>query len=219
MEVIQEKVIIPYSERLITKYKASDGTVYDSETSCVFHEKLLAFRAHPVTKSETHDGFVYPNCEDKASFVYLLCQEDFDFFVENKIDKEHDSVDTDFETYGAGWYLYWYESINDRSDYLYVMNFENHIDIIFSEFKEWQEFMCKKVNLRPIEYMEIHHAKWILEESPYADYEEGVDGESHPRYVCSHCGFEAGFDCDPDGFAGDQVLAKYCGGCNAKMDL
>ena len=63
------------------------------------------------------------------------------------------------------------------------------------------------------------HAKWILSESPYAEHEEAVDGESHPRYICSNCHHEAGFDCDPDGFAGDQNLTKWCGGCSARMDL
>lgn len=60
-------------------------------------------------------------------------------------------------------------------------------------------------------------AEWILEESPYAEHEECVDGESHPRYVCSKCGFEAGFECDPDGFAGWQVKAKFCGNCGRPM--
>ena len=61
-------------------------------------------------------------------------------------------------------------------------------------------------------------AKWILKESLYAEYEEDVDGESHDRYVCSDCGFEAGFHCDPDGFADYQVLSKYCGNCSARME-
>ena len=58
---------------------------------------------------------------------------------------------------------------------------------------------------------------WVKEESPYAEYEEGIDGESHLRYVCFKCGFEAGFTCDPDGFAGWQVKARFCGGCGKVM--
>lgn len=64
----------------------------------------------------------------------------------------------------------------------------------------------------------IQYAEWILKESPYAEHEEAIDGESHPRWVCSKCGFEAGFECDPDGFAGWQVKAKYCGGCGLPMN-
>ena len=70
-----------------------------------------------------------------------------------------------------------------------------------------------------VESRPLIHAKWILSESPYAEHEEAVDGESHPRYICSNCHHEAGFDCDPDGFAGDQDLTKWCGGCSARMDL
>lgn len=66
--------------------------------------------------------------------------------------------------------------------------------------------------------IEIRHGRWVLEESPYAEYEEAIDGESHPRYVCNLCGFEAGFNRDPDGFADFQDRSKWCGGCAALMD-
>lgn len=64
----------------------------------------------------------------------------------------------------------------------------------------------------------VVHAKWILEESPYAEHEEAYDGESHDRYVCSKCGHEAGYMCDPDGFADGQDLTPWCGECGALMD-
>lgn len=64
----------------------------------------------------------------------------------------------------------------------------------------------------------IQHAEWILEESPYAEHEEAVDGESHPRWVCSHCGNEAGFECDPNGFAGWQERTTWCGHCGRLMN-
>jgi len=85
-------------------------------------------------------------------------------------------------------------------------------DLIESVLTELKEF-------KTIDVFPIVHAKWILEESPYAEHERGVDGESHPRYVCSNCGHEAGFDCDPDGFAGWQDKTTWCGNCAAKMDL
>ena len=69
-----------------------------------------------------------------------------------------------------------------------------------------------------VEAEPVRHGRWILTESPYAEYEEGMDGESHPRYVCSLCSTEAGFGSDPDGFATDQELSDYCPGCGAKMD-
>lgn len=70
-----------------------------------------------------------------------------------------------------------------------------------------------------LELAPVRHGRWILEESPYAEYEEGVDGESHPRYVCSLCKTEAPFGCDPDGFATFQERSDFCSGCGAKMDL
>lgn len=74
-------------------------------------------------------------------------------------------------------------------------------------------------NTRTIDAVEVRHGRWVLEESPYAEYEEAMDGESHPRYVCNLCRFEAGFDRDPDGFANYQDRSDWCGGCGAKMDL
>ena len=62
------------------------------------------------------------------------------------------------------------------------------------------------------------HSFWELTESPYAEIEEGADGESHPRYTCHNCGGEAGFECDPWGFASGQEKTPYCQHCHAIMD-
>ena len=63
----------------------------------------------------------------------------------------------------------------------------------------------------------VRRGEWVLEESPYAEHEEAMDGESHPRYVCSLCNCEAGFGCDPDGFATDQHRSNFCPNCGADM--
>ena len=63
----------------------------------------------------------------------------------------------------------------------------------------------------------VRRGEWVLEESPYAEHEESMDGESHPRYVCSLCHCEAGFGCDPDGFATDQHRSNFCPHCGADM--
>lgn len=76
------------------------------------------------------------------------------------------------------------------------------------------EFLQKRLS----ESVPMVHAEWILKESPYAEHEEAVDGESHPRWVCSHCGNEAGFECDPDGFAGWQERTTWCGHCGRLMN-
>ena len=94
--------------------------------------------------------------------------------------------------------------VKDSMDVTY-----NVIASILAELKEF----------KTLDVLPITHAKWVLEESPYAELEEGVDGESHPRYVYSNCGQEAGFECDPDGFAGWQDRTPWCGNCAAKMDL
>jgi len=85
-------------------------------------------------------------------------------------------------------------------------------EVIASVLDELKEF-------KTLDVFPIIHAKWVLEESPYAEHERGIDGESHPRYVCSNCGHEAGFECDPDGFATWQDKTPWCGNCAAKMDL
>lgn len=80
------------------------------------------------------------------------------------------------------------------------------------EYAERLIMAADEENVRPIIY-----GKWILAKSPYAEYEEGVDGESYQRYICSLCHKEAPFDCDPDGYATSQILANYCHGCGATM--
>lgn len=73
-------------------------------------------------------------------------------------------------------------------------------------------------NLPALDVAPVVHARWILEESPFAEHEEAYDGESHNRYVCSRCKCEAGFGCDADGFATDQNLDDWCSSCGARMD-
>lgn len=63
----------------------------------------------------------------------------------------------------------------------------------------------------------IEFSEWVLTESPYAEYEEGMDGESHPRYVCKECRGEAGWDRDPDGFANYQDKTPFCPHCGRRM--
>lgn len=88
-----------------------------------------------------------------------------------------------------------------------------------AELMEEKDQTIESLQKQLSESRPLIHAKWILSESPYAEHEEAVDGESHPCYICSNCHHEAGFECDPDGFAGYQDLTKWCGGCSAKMNL
>ena len=73
------------------------------------------------------------------------------------------------------------------------------------------------VHILPVDAAPVRRGEWVLEESPYAEHEEAMDGESHPRYVCSLCHCEAGFGCDPDGFATDQDRSNFCPNCGADM--
>ena len=72
-------------------------------------------------------------------------------------------------------------------------------------------------NAPTVDAAPVRRGEWVLEESPYAEHEEAMDGESHPRYVCSLCHCEAGFGCDPDGFATDQQRSNFCPNCGADM--
>lgn len=100
-------------------------------------------------------------------------------------------------------------------------------DVDFPTLKEWASYITPVPGgvgpmtvaklmenvVNAAEHRNDTEAYWVLEPSPYAEHEERVDGESHDRYVCSVCRHEAGFECDPDGFAGAQVLSRYCPGC------
>ena len=81
-------------------------------------------------------------------------------------------------------------------------------------------FCVREISKLPtIDVQPVRRGEWVLEESPYAEHEEAMDGESHPRYVCSLCHCEAGFGCDPDGFATDQDRSNFCPNCGADMRM
>lgn len=91
-------------------------------------------------------------------------------------------------------------------------------EIYQGELITFLEAILRTKEAPTLDYAPVRHSEWVLTESPYAEYEEGVDGESHDRWTCRLCGGEAGFDCDPDGFASFQDKTKFCGHCGARMD-
>lgn len=78
--------------------------------------------------------------------------------------------------------------------------------------------ICSAVIDELIETVEALRAN---QKVPYAHWDTTTiingDGEEEIRYICSHCGSEAPFGCDPDGFATFQERSPFCAYCHAIM--
>lgn len=151
MRIEEKEVIIPAKTYIERKYIASDGTEFVSENSCLSYEKNLEIKKHPVYASAIENIYTFDE-EYRATLYYFSNEEDYKFFLnsknlkENKVDMyncRHNLV-SDFEDYGAGWYICWNYSWGDYSDTYYIRNHNNYIN----EFeKEWQ---CYKDSLKKV---------------------------------------------------------------------
>lgn len=149
MRIEEKEIIIPAKTYIERKYIASDGKYFTSEDSCLSYEKNLEIKKHPVYANAIKDIYTY-NEDYVATLYYFSNEEDYKFFLNsknlkaNKVDKygcPH-KLESDFEDYGAGWYICWSYSWGDYCDTYYIRNYNNYINEIE---KEWQ---CYKDRLK-----------------------------------------------------------------------
>ena len=140
MKIVTEEKTIPAKTYTETKYIASDGREFFDEKSCLNHEQYLEIMSHPVYTTCFETTRFYD--DDYAKLYYFSNQEDFEFFVATGAGSYKDT--TDFEKYGAGWYLV-YDIDSDYHTYTHILNYDNYVKEYETEFENWKRSNAERM--------------------------------------------------------------------------
>lgn len=139
MKIITEEKTIPAKTYTETKYVASDGKEFFNEKSCLVHEQYLEIVSHPIYTTRIETTTLYD--DNFATLYYFSSQEDYEFFIATGASGYTDS---DFEKYGAGWYLV-YDIDCDCHTYTHILNYDNYVKEYEIEFENWKRSNAEKM--------------------------------------------------------------------------
>ena len=140
MKIIEKERSVPAWTYIETMYIASDGKEFTSKDACLRYEKQLEIESHPIYKSSIKDVYTFED-EHYVTLYYISNQEYYEYFKETQGIKNNRHFDSDFEKYGAGWYLFYTVdggcTINGDDFFLYNYDaYEKDIEARWSEYKE-----------------------------------------------------------------------------------
>lgn len=147
MKVIEKECHVPAKTYIDKTYVAFDGTEFCQEKDCLKYENTLKIKNHPIytTAIRDVDKFYDGNV---AALYYISSKDDYDFFKESQdidVEKEHYFI-SDFNKYGAGWYLYYIEDECYGPDYKYLKNYDAYEKMLESELEEYKTRMRNLIN-------------------------------------------------------------------------
>lgn len=146
MKVVEKECYIPAKTYIDKKYVALDGKEFNFESDCLRYEKQLEIEKHSIFTSAISGVYLFEEGYG-ATLFYFSGQEDYEFFVKTQgFDKEY-YFQSDFDEYGAGWYLYWCEDGGDSSDDHYLKNYDAYEKQIESNWEEYKSEMRSRMNI------------------------------------------------------------------------
>ena len=145
MKVIEKERHVPARTYIDKTYVALDGKEFRLESDCSRYEKQLAIESHPIYTSAIKHVDLFGEGHD-ATLYYLSSQEDYEFFKETQGFKTEHYFHSNYNKYGAGWYLYWCESGGDYPDDYYLENYDAYEKCIESDWEEYKSNMRSKMN-------------------------------------------------------------------------
>ena len=149
MKIVEKEYCIPAKTVITTIYVASDGKEFISEYDCMQYEKQLEIKNHPTYKSMIENVSTFED-EHYGTLHYISSQEDYEYFKETKGIKNNYRFDSNFDEYGAGWYLYWTEDGGDYPDDKYLKNYDAYESDVESRWNEYKKYMRHKMKQKSI---------------------------------------------------------------------
>ena len=146
MKIVEKECYIPARTYIDKKYVASDGKEFIREIDCLEHERYLAIKSHPIYTTAIKDVDLFEEGYG-ATLYYLSSQEDYEYFKETQGFKTEHYFHSNFNKYGAGWYLYWSECGGDYPDNYYLKNYDEYEKCIESSWKEYKFYMRSRMGI------------------------------------------------------------------------
>lgn len=134
MKKVIKTITIPEKSFDITLFVARDGMELNSEESCMAYEKELDLKEHWLFKNSIECCTYYD--EYNARLYYLENKEDFNFIVEHCVHNKN--LDTDFDHFGEGWYIFWEDEMGDGPSFFNLLNYEKYVQNIEKELNTWK---------------------------------------------------------------------------------
>ena len=146
MKVVEKERYVPARTYIDKTYIASDGKEFRFENDCLRYEQRLAIESHPVYTTAIKDVYLFKS-ENDATLYYFSSKEDYEFFIETRgIDKSY-YFHSDFDEYGAGWYIYWFEDGGDCPDHRYLKNYNAYEKKIESNWEKYKSDMRSRMSI------------------------------------------------------------------------
>lgn len=108
------------------------------------HEKQLAIENHPIYTSTIEDVCTFDD-ENYGTLHYISSQEDYGYFKETQGIKSEFYFHSDFNKYGAGWYLYFVIDGGDYPSDKYLKNYDAYEKDVESRWNEYKKDMRYKM--------------------------------------------------------------------------
>lgn len=144
MKVVEIEHYVPARTYIDKKYIASDGKEFNFESDCLKYEKQLAIENHPIYNSAVKGVCTFE--EDYcASLYYISSQEDYEYFKETQGITTKYYFRSDFEKYGAGWYIFYVVDGGDYPDDKYLYNYDMYEKEIGARWEEYQSDMRERM--------------------------------------------------------------------------
>ena len=145
MKVVEKKCHIPAKTYIDKTYIASDGKEFGSKNDCLRYEKQLAIESHPIYTTSIKNVYLFKE-DYMATLYYLPSQEDYEFFIETQDLNREYYFNSDFDEYGAGWYIYWCEDDDDYPDEHFLKNYDAYESRIESDLEKYKSYMRSRMS-------------------------------------------------------------------------
>ena len=144
MKVVEKECHVPARTYIDKKYVASDGKEFIFESDCLRYEKRLEIESHPIYTTAIRRVCLFEEGYG-ATLYYLSSKEDYEFFIETQgFDRKY-YFRSDFDEYGAGWYIYWCEDGGDYPDDHYLKNYDAYEKRIETDWEEYKYDMRSRM--------------------------------------------------------------------------
>lgn len=145
MKVVEKEYRIPAKTYIDKTYIALDGKEFRSENDCLRHEKQLAIESHPIYTTSIKNVYLFEEGY-MATLYYLSSKEDYEFFIETQDFNREYYFNSDFDEYGAGWYIYWCEDGGDYPDENFLKNYDVYERQTESDWEKYKSYMRSRMS-------------------------------------------------------------------------
>lgn len=140
MEIKYETVTIPAKTYTVEKYIAKDGKEFSNQKACENYEWHLNYKAKTliINSFETAPFVDMYGDANSATLYYIKDEQDIEYLAQG-FRYSYITGETDFNTYGEGWYICFFFDGGDCADSYHLMYYNNYLKTLKDNLKRYEE--------------------------------------------------------------------------------